>query len=227
MAPTATTPTSTPAPVPVSNGKAGRSTQHPLDPPTAEEIGASTAVTKKHFIEQEGIKAFKFCTVFLREPPKAAVIEAIQFPGGAASQSSEPVQRQTELHAIDVLTGALYEVIVTLPPSVDRAQVTRCTKLPEGVQPGITPEELCLAEEKVREDPRCVEAAAKVGVKPEEIFADGWSIGWDQRFPGRRLQQAILYARFHGEHSNIYAAPLDCEFGNGRQSKLQPAIQLL
>ena len=46
------------------------------------------------------------------------------------------------------------------------------------------------------------------GLKPENIYVDGWSIGWDKRFPKRqRLQQALIFARF-GEHDNLYAHPL-------------------
>lgn len=46
------------------------------------------------------------------------------------------------------------------------------------------------------------------GVEPHQIFADGWAIGYDDRFPKhQRLQQAILFARF-SEHDNLYAHPL-------------------
>jgi primary-amine oxidase len=45
-------------------------------------------------------------------------------------------------------------------------------------------------------------------VLPEQIYADGWAIGYDDRFPkSTRLQQAFLYARF-SEHENLYAHPL-------------------
>jgi primary-amine oxidase len=47
------------------------------------------------------------------------------------------------------------------------------------------------------------------GVAPDQIFADGWSLGYDDRFPEKlRLQQCLMYARF-GEDENIYAHPLD------------------
>ena len=46
------------------------------------------------------------------------------------------------------------------------------------------------------------------GVLPEQIFCDGWSIGYDERFPQqRRVQQALMFARF-SEHDNLYAHPL-------------------
>ncbi|KAI0288584.1 peroxisomal copper amine oxidase [Russula brevipes] len=57
--------------------------------------------------------------------------------------------------------------------------------LPEGTQPQISPGELLA------------------------YFADGWSIGYDDRFPlSLRLQQALLFARF-SQHDNLYAHPLD------------------
>jgi Cu2+-containing amine oxidase len=45
-------------------------------------------------------------------------------------------------------------------------------------------------------------------VKPEELYADGWAIGYDERFPAsKRVQQALLFARF-SEHDNLYAHPM-------------------
>lgn len=46
------------------------------------------------------------------------------------------------------------------------------------------------------------------GITPENLFADGWSIGYDDRFPeSTRLQQCLLFARF-GDDENIYAHPM-------------------
>jgi primary-amine oxidase len=42
-------------------------------------------------------------------------------------------------------------------------QVTQLTKLPVGVQPQITPQELLAAEEVIRNDPQVIELAAAVG----------------------------------------------------------------
>ena len=98
-------------------------------------------------------------------------------------------------------------------------------QVPEGSEPQITPEELIMCEVIVRNDPK-VQALAKqvgkrpsnplffdkltahAGVEPHQIFADGWAIGYDDRFPKhQRLQQAFLFARF-SEHDNLYAHPL-------------------
>lgn len=105
--------------------------------------------------------------------------------------------------------------------------VEKTTKLPVGVQPQITVEELIMAEETIRADERVRKLAADVGahfkrwllvvnclpkdctgITPENLYADGWSIGFDDRFPeSTRLQQCLLFARF-GEDENIYAHPM-------------------
>jgi primary-amine oxidase len=47
------------------------------------------------------------------------------------------------------------------------------------------------------------------GVSPDQLYADGWSIGYDDRFPNhKRLQQCLLFARYK-PHDNFYAHPLD------------------
>lgn len=46
------------------------------------------------------------------------------------------------------------------------------------------------------------------GVTPEQLHADGWAIGFDDRFPKKaRIQQALLFARF-STHDNLYAHPM-------------------
>lgn len=124
----------------------------------------------------------------------------------------------------DLISDA-YDAVVAF---IDGSWVTETlTKLPEGTQPQISVDELLAAETTVRNDPRVQKLAAEQGLshrpascfsvdestflqglKPENIYADGWSIGWDSRFPTRkRLQQALMFARFH-EHDNLYAYPL-------------------
>ncbi|KDN44702.1 hypothetical protein K437DRAFT_256938 [Tilletiaria anomala UBC 951] len=212
--PAATAISNEPLPVPVAKAPLA---SHPLDPPSAAELAAATAAVRAYLAssehQHESVPAatLKFCSVMLKEPPKANVIEALRWPGGAATQSDgSGVPRQLEVHAIDTQPGApgggqAWELVVALPT----AKVVSAHKLPAGVQPGLTPEELCSAEQHVRRHPAVIAAAAAVGVAPEQIYADGWSIGWDERWPGRRLQQALLFARFDGPHENLYAHPMD------------------
>lgn len=87
-------------------------------------------------------------------------------------------------------------------------KVESVKKLPEGTQPGLTPEEVGLAEKFLRADPRICEIAREVGIEPHQLYADGWSIGYDDRFDKNlRVQQCLMYARF-SEHENLYAVSI-------------------
>jgi primary-amine oxidase len=47
-----------------------------------------------------------------------------------------------------------------------------------------------------------------IGVLPEQLYADGWAIGYDSRFPqSKRVQQAFLFVR-SSPHENLYAHPM-------------------
>lgn len=62
--------------------------------------------------------------------------------------------------------------------------------------------------------------ATTQGVLPEQIFCDGWSIGYDERYPQKkRIQQALIFARF-SEHDNLYAHPLVHLILNNSSSRL-------
>lgn len=158
-----------------------------------------------HCVEQLSIKAFRFLNIFLKEPDKNAVIAAGFFPGGSAVPTSSQIQRQFYVHLNDLVKGTAYELVATV---ADGVSIDSTETLGEGIQPALTAEELCLAEEYCRKDERVVKVAADVGVTPEQLYCDGWSIGWDSRFPGRRLQQCICYARY-GKDEHLYAHPLD------------------
>lgn len=62
--------------------------------------------------------------------------------------------------------GDSYELLTTL--AADGVSIDSVEKLPEGTQPSLTIEELCLAEEKCRADPRVVKVAAEVNCPPEQ-----------------------------------------------------------
>lgn len=182
---------------------------HPLDPPTPDEIAAAGTTVKTYAVEQLGLKAFKITNVYLKEPEKNAVIEYLRWPGGAANKPTSKIERQVEVHVVDAVGGRAYEIYVTLPPSAAQPTVVETVLLPEGVQPAITVEELEKAEENLRKSPKVTEVLKEIGVEPHQLYADGWSVGWDTRFPGRRLQEAYCYARFGSPDDNQYAHPLD------------------
>ena len=121
----------------------------------------------------------------------------------------------------------MYNVILSFNETNGKWIVDCLNLLPEQLHPQISVEELVDCEVVVKNNPT-VQALAKevgeftkaihvlnleififyTGVLPEQIFCDGWSIGYDERFPQqRRVQQALMFARF-SEHDNLYAHPL-------------------
>jgi primary-amine oxidase len=111
---------------------------------------------------------------------------------------------------IDTLTGTAFELqCVFFPDSDSSPTLASFKRLPVGVQPAITLEELDETEEVIRNDPRVIQLCKDVGIEQEEIRCDAWSIGYEDRFgEGRRLQQAFIYARKR-DHEHLYAHPLD------------------
>lgn len=117
--------------------------------------------------------------MFLCEPIKSSVIAAGFFPvgnGPAPTSSAGPLTHHFYTHFADLVTGRAYEALVDVE-DVDNVKIVSVEQLEEGVQPALTMEELVMTEDAIRSDERVIKAAAEVGIKPEEIFADGWSIG--------------------------------------------------
>ncbi|KII94247.1 hypothetical protein PLICRDRAFT_171908 [Plicaturopsis crispa FD-325 SS-3] len=183
--------------------------KHPLDPLTADEI-ISVSFTVRHYLASETpVKAIKFITSYLLPPPKKVVLAHLGIPisPGGKPESPTEIVRKAEVDFIDVVNGDAYNAKVSLQGT--KWVVDALEKLPEGTQPQISPEELAACEATVRNDPRVQELARDIGISVEQIHADGWSIGYDDRFPTTtRLQAAILFARL-SEHENLYAHPLD------------------
>ncbi|ELU40085.1 peroxisomal copper amine oxidase [Rhizoctonia solani AG-1 IA] len=172
---------------------------HPLDPLSADEITGLSAAVRQYVATQTPIKAFKYIGAETVLPPKRDVLAYL---GIRTSPGSEPdpyveVSRKADVDIIDVITGFKESEWV-----VDGTE-----QLPEGQMPQLSVNELIEAEQIVRNDERVKKLCADVG--PDQIYADGWSLGYDERFSKKlRLQQCLLYARF-GEDENIYAHPLD------------------
>lgn len=169
--------------------------------------------------------------------PKAEVIAYLGLPTSPTDLTPNKTgvrpARRAEAHLIDVLTGDFYVTACTFPDGGGRPMLDGVEKLPKGVQPAITLEEMDAAEEVVRNDPEIIRLCAEVGeriqedfelinlrladcahslvvgVSQDQIMADCWSIGYEHRFgDGLRLQQAFLYARL-GPDEHLYAHPLD------------------
>ncbi|KAI0824402.1 peroxisomal copper amine oxidase [Trametes gibbosa] len=183
--------------------------KHPLDPLTPEEIAAISHSVRRYVAEKTDVKAVRFITSSLLPPPKKTVLAYLGIPllSGEKPEPATEIVRKADVDFIDAVAGAAYNSIVSLHGQdwiVDTVD-----KLPEGVQPQISVQELLLCEEIIRADQRVIKLAAEVGVKPEQLHADGWAIGYDGRFPeNKRIQQALMFARW-GRHENLYAHPLD------------------
>lgn len=169
-------------------------------------------VVQRHIAEETQIKAFKVLYAYLVNPPKSLVLAALDLPPlpdtkpvSREAARQELSKRHSECQIIDAVTGQAYEVYVDIYPG----RVTSVVPLDKGLQPALHPDELSEAEFALRRDPEVVRLAREVGVEPENLYADGWSIGYDDRFEhGRRVQQCLVYAR-KSEHENLYAHPMD------------------
>ncbi|KAG8888903.1 hypothetical protein FRB98_006445 [Tulasnella sp. 332] len=186
---------------------------HPLDALTPAEITALSYALRAYVAEhRKDIKAVKFINCNLIAPPKRDVLAALGIrtvPGKPAEKSTKVLPRRGETDFADPVTGINYNASLKLDPSTKAWTVEVIETLAEGVQPQITVEELIECDELVRSDPVVLKLAAEVGLKPEQLYADGWSIGWDARWPSsRRIQQCLLYGRL-SPHENLYAHPLD------------------
>jgi primary-amine oxidase len=86
-------------------------------------------------------------------------------------------------------------------------------ELVDGVQPMIAPEDLQIVEGIIRRDEGVIEECCISGIPREDmhkVFADPWTIGFDERFgSSNRLQQALMYYRPDGSDDCQYAHPLD------------------
>ncbi|KAF7350979.1 Amine oxidase [Mycena sanguinolenta] len=186
------------------------SSWHPLDPLTPDEITTVCLAVRKHIATGTDIKAIKFITCYLLPPPKKAVLAFLGIPlgPGAPPEASVEITRKAQVDIIDLVNGRAYNIILSLQPE-DGWKIDIFDLLEEGIQPQISVEELVNCEAVVRNDPLVQQLAKDVGVTPEQIHCEGWSIGYDERFPHtNRLQQGLLFARF-SRHDNLYAHPMD------------------
>ncbi|KAG6844078.1 hypothetical protein H0H87_009960, partial [Tephrocybe sp. NHM501043] len=183
--------------------------KHPLDPLTPDEILEASLAIRHYIAEKTDVKAIKFITLYLLPPPKKVVLAHLGIPTrpGAKPDAPTPITRQAEADFLDVVNGCSYNAILSYRES--KWSIETLEKLPQELHSQISVEELIDAEKVVKNSPLVQKLAADIGVAPDQIYCDGWSIGYDERFPQqRRVQQALAYARF-SEHDNLYAHPLD------------------
>jgi primary-amine oxidase len=169
-------------------------TAHPLDPLSADEITAATAIFRADAAFRPGAR---FVSVERQEPTKAELDSA---KTGAA------VERRAFLVMRDVETAETYECTVSLTAR----RLLTLTHIP-GVQPGLLFEDFVAVEELVKSDPRWQEAMRLRGVTEfEHIMIEPWPAAYlgEDDSPTRRLNRPLTYVRY-SEHENAYAHPVD------------------
>jgi primary-amine oxidase len=176
-------------------GDAG--TRHPLDPLTPDEIRLAVESIRR---ERPIRDSFRFVTVTLREPPKAALLR----PSGATT-----APREAFLILLDNATGLAYEAVVDLGSRT----VKRYEALPEGTQPSIMLDEFLECEDAVKRAPAFRAALKKRGVDDANlVMVDAWSAGHYGNEPseerGKRLSRALCWVRSESA-DNGYARPLE------------------
>lgn len=167
-------------------------TNHPLDPLRQEEVVQAVGVLT------DGLAAggtFRFSSVTLREPDKAALAD-----GSAAGE------RAAEAVLVDRSSGLTYEAVVDLV----KGEVLSWEAQPKGTQAAIMLDEFSECEQNCKADPRVVEALAARGMTDLSLVCiEPWSAGYyGQDAQGRRLMRALVYARLESDDSP-YAHPAE------------------
>jgi primary-amine oxidase len=167
-------------------------TLHPLEPLSADEISAASAILKA----QKGLNGTaRFVFISLHEPPKAAV------------QAGEAVPREAFVVLYEKAERKTYEAVVSL---TDEAVVS-FTHI-EGVQPPVTFEEFMACEAVVQADPDWQAAMRLRGVSDFSLaMIDPWAAGYsgpEDDPAARRIVRPLTWLRAApGEHG--YARPIE------------------
>jgi primary-amine oxidase len=170
-------------------------TTHPLEPLTAEEISAASAILRE---ELELDEKSRFVFVMLHEPPKAA-LHAWK-PGAAVPREAELIVRERGR------SGVLEAVV-----SLTEGRVVSAERR-EGVQAPISAEEFMASEEVVMGDPRWQEAMRKRGVEDFSLcMLDPWAssyTGPEDHPEKRRICRPLTWVRAE-PGDNGYARPIE------------------
>ena len=168
---------------------------HPLEPLSAAEIAAASALLRADERFAEGTR---FVFLILEEPEKQVVRGFTA--GGAWDRRVGAVLRNPARRAT-------YEATVSL---TDGAVVT--WRHVDGVQPPMTEEEFMTCEQVVRADPQWQIALRKRGVEDFSlVMLDPWACGYtgpDDDPHGRRLARPLSFVRSKPD-DNGYARPVE------------------
>ncbi len=154
---------------------------HPLDPLTAEEITATSALlAATHGVDG----GWRYASIILQEPPKA-VVKGWR-PGEAVPRRSLSVLWRKDTHEV-------YEAVVDLVSSA----VDRWEHMP-GVTPNFTIDEYHDCDHAMKASPQVREALAARGIDPELVLFDVWTYGaavMPEQWRDRRLGWVDLWLR--------------------------------
>lgn len=166
---------------------------HPLDPLSAEEIGAAAGILREEKSLNERVR---FAGVVLNEPPKENVL---------AFEKGEDFERQAEIVAVDANSGKSFEAVVSLT----RGEVVSWEGIEGDVQPPIVLEEFDECEQACKDNAEYREALAKRGVTDMGmVIVDPWSAGSYGDEEGRRLSRALTWVKLDLD-DHAYAHPVD------------------
>lgn len=170
-------------------------TRHPLEPLSAEEIAATSAILTR---ERSLSEAVRFVSIELHEPSKRTVL------GLTEGQSPD---RETFVVLRDQQNRITIESIVSLT----RGEVLSWREVPD-VQPAFTHDELEKCVTLVLADPRFQQAMLRRGVADLSlVLIDLWAAGntGPQDDPaGGRLIRPLTFIRY-GPYDNRYARPVE------------------
>jgi primary-amine oxidase len=167
---------------------------HPLDPLTAVEITAASAILKA---DDRLARTVRFSSIERQEPSKQ---ELADFATG------EAIDRRAFMVIRDVENARTLEAVVSLTEQ----SVISLEHIPD-VQPGLLAEDVFAVEELVRGDARWQEAMRRRGVTNfDHIMIEPWPCAYfgEEDSPVRRLNRPLSYVRYT-EDENGYAHPVD------------------
>ena len=168
---------------------------HPLEPLSAEEIAATSAIlTRKQSVSE----AVRVVSIELHEPAKRRVLGLTE---------DQNLDRETFVVLRDQNNRVTIEAIVSLT----REEVLSWREVP-GVQPAFTRDELEKCEALVHADPRFQQAMLQRGVVDlSQVLIDMWAAGntgpQDDPTEGR-LIRPLIFVRY-GRYDNRYARPVE------------------
>jgi primary-amine oxidase len=171
----------------------GWMTPHPLDPLGPEEIRQAAAILRR----DRGVgPGWRFASIELREPPKAAV-RGWRGDGG---------ERHARVVCWNREDGTVYRALVSL--SADA--LLSWDEVPDG-QPNMTVDEVTECDAAMRREPRVIEALSRRGITDmDRVLVEAWAYGahlLPEPYSDRRLGWADVWYRSEAG-SNPYANPV-------------------